>query len=47
MAAGTSEIVDAGQLFIFIGASPRTAWLDGVVARDMRGFVLAGPDFSA
>jgi thioredoxin reductase (NADPH) len=46
MAAGTTEIVDAGQLFIFIGAAPRTAWLDGVVARDMRGFVLAGPDFS-
>jgi thioredoxin reductase (NADPH) len=46
IAAGTSEIVDAGQLFIFIGAAPRTSWLDGVVARDMRGFVLAGPDFS-
>jgi thioredoxin reductase (NADPH) len=46
IAAGTEEIVDAGQLFIFIGAAPRTAWLDGVVARDLRGFVLAGPDFS-
>ena len=46
LATGTTEIVDAGQLFIFIGAAPRTAWLDGVVARDMRGFVLAGPDFS-
>jgi thioredoxin reductase (NADPH) len=42
----TTEIVDAGQLFIFIGAAPRTAWLDGVVARDLRGFVLAGPDFN-
>jgi thioredoxin reductase (NADPH) len=46
IAAGKEEIVDAGQLFIFIGAAPRTAWLDGVVARDLRGFVLAGPDFS-
>jgi len=46
IAAGTDEIVDASQLFIFIGAAPRTAWLDGVVARDLRGFVLAGPDFS-
>jgi thioredoxin reductase (NADPH) len=46
IAAGTREIVDAGQLFIFIGAAPRTAWLDGVVERDGHGFVLAGPDFS-
>jgi thioredoxin reductase (NADPH) len=44
---GSTEIVDAGQLFIFIGAAPRTSWLDGVVARDDHGFVLAGPDFSA
>jgi thioredoxin reductase (NADPH) len=42
--AGTTEIVDAGQLFIFIGAAPRTQWLDGIVARDRHGFVLAGPD---
>jgi thioredoxin reductase (NADPH) len=46
LAKGTTEIVDAGQLFIFIGAAPRTAWLDGVVARDSHGFVLAGPDFN-
>jgi thioredoxin reductase (NADPH) len=46
IAAGTTEIVDAGQLFIFIGAAPGTGWLDGVVARDSHGFVLAGPDFS-
>jgi thioredoxin reductase (NADPH) len=44
IAAQTSEIVDAGQLFIFIGAAPGTGWLEGVVARDSRGFVLAGPD---
>jgi thioredoxin reductase (NADPH) len=43
---GETEIVDAGQLFIFIGAAPRTAWLDGVVARDDHGFVLAGPDLA-
>jgi thioredoxin reductase (NADPH) len=46
LADGTSEIVDAGQLFVFIGAAPGTSWLDGVVARDLHGFVLAGPDFS-
>jgi thioredoxin reductase (NADPH) len=37
-----TEAVDA--CFVFIGAAPRTDWLDGVVARDERGFVLAGPD---
>jgi thioredoxin reductase (NADPH) len=44
MATGTTEIVDASQLFIFIGAAPLTGWLDGVLARDQHGFVLAGPD---
>jgi len=43
-AAGTTEIVDAQRLFVFIGAAPRTEWLDGVVLRDPRGFVIAGPD---
>jgi thioredoxin reductase (NADPH) len=42
--AGTQEKVDAGYLFVFIGAEPRTDWLDGTVARDGRGFVLTGPD---
>jgi thioredoxin reductase (NADPH) len=46
LAHGGTEIVDASQLFIFIGAAPRTAWLDGVIARDSHGFVLAGPDFA-
>ena len=30
--------------FVFIGAVPRTDWLEGVVARDDYGFILAGPD---
>ncbi len=38
----TTEPVDA--CFVFIGAAPRTDWLDGVLARDDRGFILAGPD---
>jgi thioredoxin reductase (NADPH) len=46
MAKGTTEIADASQLFIFIGALPGTSWLDGVIARDSHGFVLAGPDLS-
>jgi thioredoxin reductase (NADPH) len=29
-------------LFLFLGASPCTEWLDDVVARDERGFVLTG-----
>lgn len=43
-ATDTSEDVAAQWLFLFIGAAPGTDWLDGVVARDDRGFVLAGPD---
>jgi thioredoxin reductase (NADPH) len=41
------EALDADACFVFIGASPRTDWLDGVVARDEHGFILAGPDVSA
>ncbi|MGD9528454.1 FAD-dependent oxidoreductase [Pseudonocardia sp.] len=39
-----TEAVNAAALFIFIGAAPRTDWLDGVVERDERGFVRTGPD---
>jgi thioredoxin reductase (NADPH) len=31
------------SMFIFIGAEPRTDWLDGAVERDPRGFLLTGP----
>src|SRR3954471_21680747 len=41
---GAESDLDADACFVFIGASPRTDWLDGVVARDARGFILAGPD---
>lgn len=41
---GDKVQVPAAALFIFIGAEPRTAWLDGIVERDPRGFVLTGPD---
>ena len=41
---GETQIVPATSLFIFIGAVPRTEWLDGVVARDDRGFILTGQD---
>ena len=45
-ATGDTETVDAQLLFLFIGAAPLTDWLDGVVVRDSRGFVIAGPDLS-
>jgi thioredoxin reductase (NADPH) len=32
---------------VLIGASPRTDWLAGVVARDQRGFILSGRDVQA
>ena len=32
----------ADALFVFIGAQPYTDWLDGTLARDERGFILAG-----
>ena len=35
---------DADACFVFIGAAPRTDWLEGVLARDERGFILAGPE---
>lgn len=41
---GTEVTEDVDACFVFIGAAPRTDWLDGVVARDERGFILAGLD---
>jgi thioredoxin reductase (NADPH) len=42
----TGEVsrVVANSLYVFIGAEPRTAWLDGAVERNERGFILTGPD---
>jgi len=45
--SGTTELVDAQWMFVFIGAAPLTDWLDGAVLRDERGFILSGPDLSA
>ena len=44
---GGEEPLEADACFVFIGASPRTDWLDGVLARDERGFILAGRDVQA
>ncbi|MFI7020316.1 FAD-dependent oxidoreductase [Streptomyces sp. NPDC050164] len=43
---GETEQVDAQWVFVFIGAAPRTDWLDGTVLRDERGFILTGPDLT-
>ena len=42
--SGEEDTVPAAGLFIFIGALPGTDWLDGIVKRDERGFILSGPD---
>ncbi|MEH2262641.1 FAD-dependent oxidoreductase [Nostoc sp.] len=41
---GQTETVPARSLFIFIGATPKTDWLDGVIRRDAQGFIITGPD---
>jgi thioredoxin reductase (NADPH) len=38
---------DASSVFVFIGASPKTDWLPADIARDAKGFVLAGPDLKS
>lgn len=38
----TDERRQAGALFIFIGAEPRTDWLEGTLCRDGKGFLLTG-----
>ncbi|HEV2448496.1 MAG TPA: FAD-dependent oxidoreductase, partial [Candidatus Sulfopaludibacter sp.] len=42
--SGSVDRVPASSLFVFIGAAPRTDWLDGFVERDDRGFILTGAD---
>jgi thioredoxin reductase (NADPH) len=44
LASGATDHVPTSHMFIFIGAQPRTEWLDGVLRRDRRGFLLTGPD---
>jgi thioredoxin reductase (NADPH) len=42
--SGAIERVPARSLFVFIGAAPRTEWLEGFVERDAHGFILTGSD---
>ena len=41
---GSDSVEQVDACFVFIGARPLTDWLEGVLARDERGFILAGPD---
>ncbi len=40
---GAIEDLDAAGMFVFIGARPRTDWLEGQVVRDEHGFIVTGP----
>ncbi|AZM92355.1 MULTISPECIES: FAD-dependent oxidoreductase [Streptomyces] len=46
-ASGERRELRAAALFVFIGARPRTDWLEGVLALDEKGFVLTGADAQA
>jgi thioredoxin reductase (NADPH) len=41
---GVTETFPAAAMFIFIGAEPHTEWLNGIVCRDDKGFLLTGAD---
>ena len=43
---GAMETHDIRHAFMMTGAIPNTAWLDGCVALDSRGFIKTGPDLS-
>jgi len=43
-ADGDERLEPVVGMFIFIGASPQTDWLDGRIERDDKGFVLSGAD---
>jgi thioredoxin reductase (NADPH) len=43
----SKDPIAADAVFVFIGAEPRTEWLDGTLALDERGFILSGRDLPA
>ena len=44
---GKTEDKKIAHLFLMMGANPNTAWLDGCVALDNKGFIKTGPDLSS
>jgi thioredoxin reductase (NADPH) len=45
--SGTEETADVAHVFMMTGAVPNTAWLNGCLALDDKGFIKTGPDLSA
>ena len=45
-AAGTRTTVDVRHVFLMTGANPNTAWLQGCVVLDEKGFVKTGQDLT-
>jgi thioredoxin reductase (NADPH) len=43
---GATEAHDVRHVFTMMGAEPRTAWLQGCVALDEKGFVKTGPNLT-
>jgi thioredoxin reductase (NADPH) len=43
-ATGDREQLELAAMFVFIGARPQTDWLPPAIARDRRGFILAGAE---
>jgi thioredoxin reductase (NADPH) len=43
---GSRRTVEAGALFVLVGAKPHTDWLPDSVARDHWGFILTGVDLT-
>jgi thioredoxin reductase (NADPH) len=44
---GKTENKKIAHVFLMMGAEPNTAWLDGCVALDGKGFIKTGPDVSS
>jgi thioredoxin reductase (NADPH) len=42
--SGASKTLGASALFIFVGAIPHSAYLEGAVAMNEKGFIYTGPD---
>ncbi len=45
--SGAPATLEVHALFLFIGATPGTDWLQGKLALDRAGFILTGPDIPA
>jgi thioredoxin reductase (NADPH) len=43
---GETQELPVRALFVFIGASPHTEWMQNLVATDNKGFILTGRDLS-